>query len=211
MVCVVSRCSRVSPESSLRDDLQTSGCASVLCGHGEVPTSPFLASGLVLPSLLLGWSRCWLPSHHPTVGSHLSLSSGLGAEPGGACLAMNAARAGRDGPVALALWTAGVFLRERPLAGFRVECRCCLRASPGGGQVATVGGVDSEHGRAVVVWGCLQGRRVVCLGAVGQVVFTLFSSHSHFPQGTFPHGIDIVTTADYFAVGNRANCFLVIR
>uniref|UniRef100_A0A8C9P525 Tubulin-specific chaperone D n=1 Tax=Spermophilus dauricus TaxID=99837 RepID=A0A8C9P525_SPEDA len=28
--------------------------------------------------------------------------------------------------------------------------------------------------------------------------------------GTFPHGIDIVTTADYFAVGNRANCFLVI-
>ncbi|XP_013921307.1 PREDICTED: tubulin-specific chaperone D, partial [Thamnophis sirtalis] len=30
-------------------------------------------------------------------------------------------------------------------------------------------------------------------------------------QGTFPHGIDIVTTADYFAVGNRANCFLNIR
>ncbi|KAM3846756.1 tubulin-specific chaperone D isoform 2-T2 [Vipera latastei] len=29
-------------------------------------------------------------------------------------------------------------------------------------------------------------------------------------QGTFPHGIDIVTTADYFAVGNRANCFLNI-
>ncbi|XP_006869675.1 PREDICTED: tubulin-specific chaperone D [Chrysochloris asiatica] len=29
-------------------------------------------------------------------------------------------------------------------------------------------------------------------------------------QGTFPHGIDILTTADYFAVGNRANCFLVI-
>uniref|UniRef100_A0A8D2D2J7 Tubulin-specific chaperone D n=1 Tax=Sciurus vulgaris TaxID=55149 RepID=A0A8D2D2J7_SCIVU len=29
-------------------------------------------------------------------------------------------------------------------------------------------------------------------------------------QGAFPHGIDIVTTADYFAVGNRANCFLVI-
>ncbi|KAM6175778.1 tubulin-specific chaperone D isoform 2-T2 [Erethizon dorsatum] len=30
-------------------------------------------------------------------------------------------------------------------------------------------------------------------------------------QGTFPHGIDIVTTADYFAVGNTANCFLTIR
>ncbi|XP_063473164.1 tubulin-specific chaperone D isoform X3 [Symphalangus syndactylus] len=30
-------------------------------------------------------------------------------------------------------------------------------------------------------------------------------------QGTFPHGIDILTTADYFAVGNRSNCFLVIR
>ncbi|KAM9750004.1 tubulin-specific chaperone D isoform 2-T2 [Dama dama] len=29
-------------------------------------------------------------------------------------------------------------------------------------------------------------------------------------QGTFPHGIDILTTADYFAVGNRSNCFLVI-
>ncbi|XP_069339168.1 tubulin-specific chaperone D isoform X2 [Eulemur rufifrons] len=30
-------------------------------------------------------------------------------------------------------------------------------------------------------------------------------------QGTFPHGIDILTAADYFAVGNRSNCFLVIR
>ncbi|KAJ8793102.1 hypothetical protein J1605_003779 [Eschrichtius robustus] len=29
-------------------------------------------------------------------------------------------------------------------------------------------------------------------------------------QGTFPHGIDILTTADYFTVGNRSNCFLVI-
>nr|XP_019591063.1 PREDICTED: tubulin-specific chaperone D [Rhinolophus sinicus] len=29
-------------------------------------------------------------------------------------------------------------------------------------------------------------------------------------QGTFPHGIDILTTADYFAVGNTSNCFLVI-
>ncbi|XP_047302759.1 tubulin-specific chaperone D isoform X21 [Homo sapiens] len=29
-------------------------------------------------------------------------------------------------------------------------------------------------------------------------------------EGTFPHGIDILTTADYFAVGNRSNCFLVI-
>ncbi|XP_040292612.1 tubulin-specific chaperone D [Bufo bufo] len=29
-------------------------------------------------------------------------------------------------------------------------------------------------------------------------------------QGTFPHGIDILTCADYFAVGNRANCFLNI-
>ncbi|KAM4691322.1 tubulin-specific chaperone D [Rhinophrynus dorsalis] len=29
-------------------------------------------------------------------------------------------------------------------------------------------------------------------------------------QGTFPHGIDILTTADYFAVGNLANCFLNI-
>ncbi|XP_047614362.1 tubulin-specific chaperone D isoform X2 [Phacochoerus africanus] len=29
-------------------------------------------------------------------------------------------------------------------------------------------------------------------------------------QGAFPHGIDILTAADYFAVGNRANCFLVV-
>lgn len=29
-------------------------------------------------------------------------------------------------------------------------------------------------------------------------------------KGTFPHGIDILTSADYFAVGNRSNCFLVI-
>ncbi|XP_069124940.1 tubulin-specific chaperone D-like [Argopecten irradians] len=27
-------------------------------------------------------------------------------------------------------------------------------------------------------------------------------------QGTFPHGIDILTTVDYFAVGNRSHCFL---
>ncbi|NWT55444.1 TBCD protein, partial [Erythrocercus mccallii] len=29
-------------------------------------------------------------------------------------------------------------------------------------------------------------------------------------QGTFPHGIDILTAADYFAVGNRVNCYLTI-
>ncbi|XP_033630444.1 tubulin-specific chaperone D-like [Asterias rubens] len=29
-------------------------------------------------------------------------------------------------------------------------------------------------------------------------------------QGTFPHGIDILTTADYFAVGNRSNTYLNI-
>ncbi|KAF2978912.1 hypothetical protein EK904_010599, partial [Melospiza melodia maxima] len=28
--------------------------------------------------------------------------------------------------------------------------------------------------------------------------------------GTFPHGIDILTAADYFAVGNRVNCYLTI-
>lgn len=27
-------------------------------------------------------------------------------------------------------------------------------------------------------------------------------------QGTFPHGIEILTTVDYFAVGNRTNAFL---
>nr|XP_046270183.1 tubulin-specific chaperone D [Scatophagus argus] len=29
-------------------------------------------------------------------------------------------------------------------------------------------------------------------------------------QGTFPHGIDILTTADYYAVGNLSNCYLNI-
>ncbi|NXD41875.1 TBCD protein, partial [Copsychus sechellarum] len=29
-------------------------------------------------------------------------------------------------------------------------------------------------------------------------------------QGTFPYGIDILTAADYFAVGNRVNCYLTI-
>ena len=29
-------------------------------------------------------------------------------------------------------------------------------------------------------------------------------------QGNYPHGIDIVTRADYFALGNRANAFLVV-
>ncbi|XP_070778789.1 tubulin-specific chaperone D [Enoplosus armatus] len=29
-------------------------------------------------------------------------------------------------------------------------------------------------------------------------------------QGTFPHGIDIVTAADYYAVGNLSNCYLNI-
>ena len=27
-------------------------------------------------------------------------------------------------------------------------------------------------------------------------------------QGQFPHGIDILTTCDYFAVGNRVSCYL---
>uniref|UniRef100_A0A671T5E5 Tubulin-specific chaperone D n=1 Tax=Sinocyclocheilus anshuiensis TaxID=1608454 RepID=A0A671T5E5_9TELE len=30
------------------------------------------------------------------------------------------------------------------------------------------------------------------------------------PQGTFPHGIDILTAADYFTVGNLNNCYLTI-
>ncbi|NWI51504.1 TBCD protein, partial [Calyptomena viridis] len=31
-----------------------------------------------------------------------------------------------------------------------------------------------------------------------------------YMTGTFPHGIDILTAADYFAVGNRVNCYLNI-
>ena len=30
-------------------------------------------------------------------------------------------------------------------------------------------------------------------------------------QGQFPHGIDILTTCDYFAVGNRTHCYLELR
>lgn len=39
---------------------------------------------------------------------------------------------------------------------------------------------------------------------------SVFFSAFTFFQGTFPHGIDILTTADYFAVGNISNCFLII-
>ena len=30
-------------------------------------------------------------------------------------------------------------------------------------------------------------------------------------QGQFPHGIDILSVCDYFAVGNRVNCYLELR
>lgn len=30
-------------------------------------------------------------------------------------------------------------------------------------------------------------------------------------QGTFPHGIDILTATDYYAVGSRQNSFLNLR
>lgn len=30
-------------------------------------------------------------------------------------------------------------------------------------------------------------------------------------QGQFPHGIDILTTCDYFAVGVRKHCYLDLR
>uniref|UniRef100_A0A8V5HF68 Tubulin-specific chaperone D n=1 Tax=Melopsittacus undulatus TaxID=13146 RepID=A0A8V5HF68_MELUD len=36
------------------------------------------------------------------------------------------------------------------------------------------------------------------------------ASVSYHILGTFPHGIDILTAADYFAVGNRVNCYLTI-
>ena len=29
-------------------------------------------------------------------------------------------------------------------------------------------------------------------------------------QGNYPHGIDIVTRADYYALGNRSNAFLTV-
>ncbi|KAK1785583.1 hypothetical protein P4O66_018945 [Electrophorus voltai] len=36
------------------------------------------------------------------------------------------------------------------------------------------------------------------------------SAPGFFLQGTFPHGIDILTAADYFAVGNLSTCYLAI-
>lgn len=30
-------------------------------------------------------------------------------------------------------------------------------------------------------------------------------------QGQFPYGIEILSTCDYFAVGNRNNCYLDLR
>ena len=39
-----------------------------------------------------------------------------------------------------------------------------------------------------------------------------FRQHKVFLlQGQFPHGIDILTECDYFAVGNRNNCYLELR
>uniref|UniRef100_A0A6I8P173 Tubulin-specific chaperone D n=1 Tax=Ornithorhynchus anatinus TaxID=9258 RepID=A0A6I8P173_ORNAN len=49
-------------------------------------------------------------------------------------------------------------------------------------------------------------RDINCRRAASVIIF-LLSPHL---QGTFPHGIDILTEADYFAVGNKANCFLSI-
>uniref|UniRef100_A0AAR2JRZ7 Tubulin-specific chaperone D n=1 Tax=Pygocentrus nattereri TaxID=42514 RepID=A0AAR2JRZ7_PYGNA len=40
--------------------------------------------------------------------------------------------------------------------------------------------------------------------------FTKPVSIKILPGGTFPHGIDILTAADYFAVGNLNNCYLTI-
>ena len=34
---------------------------------------------------------------------------------------------------------------------------------------------------------------------------------SFWLQGQFPHGIDILSTCDYFAVGNRIHCYLELR
>ena len=44
---------------------------------------------------------------------------------------------------------------------------------------------------------------IIFLGT-GEVIFHV--TYLAF-LGTFPHGIDILTTADYFAVGNRHNCY----
>lgn len=42
-------------------------------------------------------------------------------------------------------------------------------------------------------------------------VSAVFSLSFVREQGTFPHGIDILTAVDYFAVGNLKNCYLSIR
>ena len=47
----------------------------------------------------------------------------------------------------------------------------------------------------------------VCLGHPLQAAF----QENVGRQGTFPHGIDILTTVDYFTVGSRSNAFLHLR
>ena len=50
-------------------------------------------------------------------------------------------------------------------------------------------------------------------GETGKQIFNLGNGpflHEYFFQGTFPHGIDILTVADYFAVGSRPNAFLTL-
>lgn len=41
--------------------------------------------------------------------------------------------------------------------------------------------------------------------------FKYAASRISFLQGTFPHGIDILTACDYYAVGNRSNTYLNLR
>lgn len=79
-----------------------------------------------------------------------------------------------------------------------------------------------KHVSLVQVW--LQGIAFDLLTIPKQVksdrIHTFTLNHFYFTEdivmivsqkGTFPHGIDIVTAADYFAVGNLNNCYLNIR
>ncbi|KAG8507546.1 Tubulin-specific chaperone D [Galemys pyrenaicus] len=106
----------------------------------------------------------------------------------------------------------------------RTDVHCCW-AVPGGCAVRREAWDHGAPGQLGAAAGCrghrrglwARGRRVRAAvterGVAGAGPAPLGAggpSPTPVLQGTFPHGIDILTAADYFAVGSISNCFLVI-
>ena len=68
-------------------------------------------------------------------------------------------------------------------------------------------GNSVETQRIQPIISSIKGVRVSCFYVLLQAAF----QENVGRQGTFPHGIDILTMADYFAVGSRTASYLEIR